>query len=66
VEDNGPGIAPEVLRQLFTPFNTSKEAGLGLGLVIAKDIISDYGGHIGVESRPTGTRFSVTLKRAHP
>ncbi|MCY1665251.1 ATP-binding protein [Rhizobium sp. SL86] len=66
VQDNGPGIAPEVLRQLFTPFNTSKEAGLGLGLVIAKDIISDYGGHIGVESRPTGTRFSVTLKRANP
>lgn len=66
VEDNGPGIETEVLRQLFTPFNTSKEAGLGLGLVIAKDIVGDYGGHIGVESRPTGTRFSVTLKRANP
>ncbi|MGE6739562.1 sensor histidine kinase [Allorhizobium pseudoryzae] len=66
VEDNGPGIDPEVLRQLFTPFNTSKEAGLGLGLVIAKDIVSDYGGSIDVDSSPTGTRFSVTLKRAKP
>jgi two-component system C4-dicarboxylate transport sensor histidine kinase DctB len=66
VEDNGPGIAPEVLDQLFTPFNSSKEAGLGLGLVIAKDIVSDYGGRISVDSSPAGTRFSVDLKRADP
>lgn len=66
VEDNGPGIEPDVLRQLFTPFNTSKEAGLGLGLVIAKDIVSDYGGSIDVASSPAGTCFSVTLTRANP
>ena len=66
VEDSGPGIAPEVLDQLFTPFNSSKEAGLGLGLVIAKDIVSDYGGRISVDSATTGTRFTVELKRAYP
>ncbi len=66
VSDNGPGIPPAVLENLFTPFNTSKESGLGLGLVICKDIVSDYGGNITVESTPAGTTFTVTLKRAAP
>ncbi|KPF46389.1 ATP-binding protein [Rhizobium sp. AAP43] len=64
VADNGPGIPPTILDNLFTPFNTSKEAGLGLGLVICKDIVSDYGGRIAVDSSPAGTTFTVTLKRA--
>ncbi|TRL39074.1 sensor histidine kinase [Rhizobium straminoryzae] len=66
VEDNGPGIPPDILEQLFTPFNSSKEAGLGLGLVIAKDIVSDYAGQITVESTAGATRFTVELKRARP
>ncbi|PZU86064.1 MAG: two-component sensor histidine kinase [Shinella sp.] len=64
VSDNGPGIPPEILKGLFTPFNTSKEGGLGLGLVITKDIVGDYGGRIAVDSGPNGTTFTVTLKRA--
>ncbi|NGO62333.1 sensor histidine kinase [Rhizobium daejeonense] len=64
VSDNGPGIPPEILKSLFTPFNTSKEGGLGLGLVISKDIVGDYGGRIAVDSGPNGTTFTVTLKRA--
>ncbi len=64
VTDNGPGIPPEILKGLFTPFNTSKEGGLGLGLVISKDIVGDYGGRIAVDSGPNGTTFTVTLKRA--
>ncbi|MBP2551181.1 two-component system C4-dicarboxylate transport sensor histidine kinase DctB [Neorhizobium galegae] len=66
VVDTGPGIAPAILDQLFSPFNTSKEGGLGLGLVIAKDIVSDYGGHIRVDSSSEGTRFTIELKRAEP
>ena len=64
VADNGPGIPAEIRDNLFTPFNTSKQNGLGLGLVIAKDIVTDYGGRIEVESDAGGTRFSVHLKKA--
>lgn len=64
VADNGPGISPAILKSLFTPFNTSKERGLGLGLVISKDIVADYGGRIDVTSDETGTCFTVHLRKA--
>jgi two-component system C4-dicarboxylate transport sensor histidine kinase DctB len=64
VADNGPGIAPDILRSLFTPFNTSKEGGLGLGLVISKEIVADYGGRIDVTSDGAGTRFIIHLVKA--
>lgn len=64
VSDNGPGIPVEILRSLFTPFNTSKEKGLGLGLVISKDIVADYGGRIEVASGDSGTSFTIFLCKA--
>ncbi|AYG69592.1 MULTISPECIES: sensor histidine kinase [unclassified Rhizobium] len=64
VSDNGPGIPAAILDQLFTPFNTSKEKGLGLGLVISKDIVVDYGGRIDVESNGSGTCFTIHLRKA--
>ncbi len=66
VADNGPGIPPAILNSLFTPFNTSKEKGLGLGLVISKDIVADYGGRIEVTSDDDGTRFIIHLLKAVP
>ncbi|WP_370874261.1 sensor histidine kinase [Rhizobium tibeticum] len=64
VADNGPGISSAILKSLFTPFNTSKERGLGLGLVISKDIVADYGGRIDVTSGENGTCFTVHLRKA--
>lgn len=64
VSDNGPGIPQHILDNLFTPFNTSKERGLGLGLVIAKEILTDYGGKISVKSGINGTAFRVEFKKA--
>ncbi|MEE3154758.1 MAG: ATP-binding protein, partial [Pseudomonadota bacterium] len=46
VRDNGPGISDEVAEKLFTPFATSREEGLGLGLVIAQDIAAEFGGSL--------------------
>lgn len=66
VEDNGPGLSPEVAGQLFTPFATSKPQGLGLGLVISQDIARDFGGSLRAEDRPAGQGacFILDLPRA--
>ena len=64
VADNGPGLSPKILALLFEPFNTSKEKGLGLGLVIAKDIVSDYGGRRDFATSESGASFSVHLRKA--
>lgn len=66
VADNGPGISSTILASLFEPFNTSKETGLGLGLVIVKDIVSDYGGRLEVDTDARGARFRVHLRKANP
>lgn len=63
ISDNGPGIDQAISAQLFTPFVTSKESGLGLGLVIARDIVREFGGELSVESEDGGAVFCVKLKR---
>jgi two-component system C4-dicarboxylate transport sensor histidine kinase DctB len=67
VGDNGPGLAPEVERALFTPFLTTKPRGLGLGLVIAHDIAADFGGTLTAVSAPgQGATFTLSLRKAAP
>jgi signal transduction histidine kinase len=66
VRDNGPGISPESLREIFDPFFTSKARGNGLGLAISKKVVEAHGGAIEAESAPgEGTEFVLTFpKRA--
>jgi nitrogen fixation/metabolism regulation signal transduction histidine kinase len=54
VSDQGPGIAPENLKKLFTPFFTTKTEGFGLGLSITKKILEALGGSIAASNRPEG------------
>jgi signal transduction histidine kinase len=67
VEDNGPGIAPEVKAQLFQPFvSVGKRNGLGLGLALSRQTIIEHGGDMWLESAPGhGARFSFRLPGAH-
>ena len=64
ITDNGPGIAEDVADRLFTPFATSRPTGLGLGLVIAQDIASDFGGSLCLLPTVQGASFAITLRRA--
>ena len=64
VRDDGAGIAPDVLPQIFEPFLTTKESGhgVGLGLAISRGIVERHNGHIEVASElGRGTTFTVTL-----
>lgn len=64
VQDDGAGISPDVLPNLFEPFFTTRERGhgLGLGLAITRSIIERHGGRIEVASQPgRGTVFAITL-----
>ncbi|MBN2575361.1 MAG: hypothetical protein JXP73_12430 [Deltaproteobacteria bacterium] len=60
--DDGVGIPPVELRNLFIPFFTTKEKGTGLGLPISQRIIENHGGTIEVRSQPgSGSTFTVLL-----
>jgi signal transduction histidine kinase len=60
--DDGIGIPPADLRNLFVPFFTTKEKGTGLGLAISQRIIENHGGTIEVRSQPgSGATFTVLL-----
>ena len=67
VEDDGPGIRPELLEKVQEPFFTTKEGGTGLGLAICRALAWQNGGHLTIASAPgTGTRVTVELRLAKP
>ncbi|OGA96042.1 MAG: hypothetical protein A3E79_15105 [Burkholderiales bacterium RIFCSPHIGHO2_12_FULL_61_11] len=65
IRDSGIGMAPEVLAKLFQPLFTTKARGIGLGLVVVKNLTQANGGTVAVQSEPgKGTTFSITLQVA--
>ncbi|HEX2831369.1 MAG TPA: ATP-binding protein [Thermoanaerobaculia bacterium] len=61
VEDNGPGVEPELLPRIFDPYFSTKTTGTGLGLAIARKAIEEHGGRIHAENVHPGLRVVIQL-----
>lgn len=62
ISDTGSGMQPEVVMNIFNPFFTTKQDGMGIGLAMTKKVIEDHGGEIRIQSLPgVGTTFHVCL-----
>jgi signal transduction histidine kinase len=67
VSDNGTGMTPEVLAQIFEPLFTTKRAGTGLGLAVSFQMVAAQGGQMYAESEPgVGTKVHVLLPAETP
>jgi nitrogen-specific signal transduction histidine kinase len=67
IEDNGCGMSEEQVKNLFKPFNTSKQKGTGLGLVICKKMLINMNGTIEIRSRKdVGTVVELTFPEIRP
>jgi signal transduction histidine kinase len=61
VTDNGPGLDPDLVGQPISPFTSTKNDGLGLGLALSRSIVEAHGGSLKVESLASGVCVSFTL-----
>jgi signal transduction histidine kinase len=61
VEDDGPGIPPELGDEVFEPGVGRFRGGFGLGLTLVRDVTAAHGGQVGVASQPGRTVFHVRL-----
>ncbi len=61
VEDNGPGIPPDIRDRIFYPLVSGREGGTGLGLTIAQTFVTQHNGTIEWESTPARTVFTILL-----
>jgi two-component system nitrogen regulation sensor histidine kinase GlnL len=69
VQDDGPGLPPEIAEEAFEPFVSGRENGTGLGLALVSKLVTENGGWISVESAPGRSVFRISLPRApedHP
>ncbi len=67
IADTGPGIEPEVLEKIATPFFTTRSGGTGLGLAVSRHWVARHGGSLRIESQPgAGTRVRVALPLRMP
>jgi signal transduction histidine kinase len=63
VEDNGHGIAADVLPRIFEPHFSTRTSGSGLGLAISRQLLEGWGGTIGIESGASGGAIVRILLR---
>jgi two-component system sensor histidine kinase AtoS len=62
IQDSGPGIPSQDIKNIFNPFFTTKDKGTGLGLAITHKVITEHNGHIEVRSRTgDGSQFIISL-----
>ena len=61
IEDDGPGVPPELAERIFYPLVSGREGGTGLGLSLAQSYVSQHQGLIEFESVPGSTRFTILL-----
>jgi nitrogen fixation/metabolism regulation signal transduction histidine kinase len=62
IQDDGPGIPPNIIDTLFEPYATTKLKGTGLGLAIVKKIVEEHGGQVWAENlSPIGARIMIQL-----
>ena len=61
VEDNGPGVPPDIADTIFFPLVTGRANGTGLGLAVSQDLVTRHGGLIEFESKPGRTVFTILL-----
>ncbi|MDY5403367.1 MAG: ATP-binding protein [Trueperella sp.] len=70
IADNGPGIAPEIQKNMFEPRFTTKGGqvrfGMGIGLSVVRNMVSRHGGTVRVDTGPGSTTFTVSLPIAGP
>ncbi len=64
VSDNGPGIPENILRDIFSPFCTTKARGIGIGLAVAQRTLFDHNGTISMTSDSAGTRQEIRIPAA--
>ncbi|RLA22614.1 MAG: histidine kinase [Gammaproteobacteria bacterium] len=61
VSDNGPGVPDDLTRKIFVPFFTTKEQGSGVGLALARQVMTAHGGYIRLAQDGAGAKFSLTF-----
>jgi two-component system, LuxR family, sensor kinase FixL len=66
IQDNGPGLTPEVQQRIFEPFFTTKSQGIGMGLTVSRSLIEASGGQLWFDANANaGASFHLTLPFAN-